>query len=292
MLPSCRLTLRLRSHIRRLKCYSLQHPAYISPSPIESLRPTKLHHLQPAAHIHTQPIFPMSGLLIVFGEPGSAVADAEFNDWYDNEHIPLRLPVASFRSWSRWAATDARAPTYMAMYDLASPASVHDPAYASLADTRSAREKDIIARLAVLDRRIYERLPVPIPPKDGEAYEVEKPGPFMMFVSVDVPEGAEEDFGKWYDEEHVPLFSKMPEWVRTTRWVYKEGGASGTDDALKPKDGRPQKFLALHEWTDLGVKETEAFKAAIATEWSQKSMTGAISMDIREFKLLKTWKRD
>ena len=36
----------------------------------------------------------------------SGIAEDEFNDWYDLEHIPQRLDVAGFLACERWIAAD------------------------------------------------------------------------------------------------------------------------------------------------------------------------------------------
>ncbi|KAI0692589.1 hypothetical protein C8T65DRAFT_669414 [Cerioporus squamosus] len=196
------------------------------------------------------------GILLVFSDPGSAVSEAEYNDWYDNEHVPIRIPIPAFQSWSRWVAVDGQKPAYFALYDLTDI---------------DAREKDIISRIGVLDRRMYEKLDVPVPPRKGDAYDVRSPGPYVIAVLMEVPPEFEEDLNNWYNEEHVDLLSKAPQWVRTTRYV--------------------PKYLALHECTDPSVVEAEEFKAALATPWSKKVMEYATVFDKRFFKLHKTWDR-
>ncbi|RPD60483.1 hypothetical protein L226DRAFT_386838 [Lentinus tigrinus ALCF2SS1-7] len=229
------------------------------------------------------------GILLVFSDPGSAVSEAEYNDWYDNEHVPLRIPIPAFQSWSRWVAVDGEKPAYFALYDLTDLDAINQPPYSILPQTRSDREKDIISRIGVLDRRGYEKVDVPVPPRKGAAYDVRSPGPYISAVLMDVPPEFEEDLNKWYNEEHTELLSKAPQWVRTTRYVYRDGGVSGNDESLKPK--KVPKFLALHEWTDPSIVEAEEFKAALATPWTKKVTEYATVFDKRFFKLHKTWER-
>ena len=234
----------------------------------------------------------MSGLLLVYSEPGPAVSPEEYNNWYDNEHVPLRLPIPSFHSWSRWVAADGKQPSYVAIYDIDSPDSINDSAYTSLASTRSEREKSIIARLALLDRRAY-RLHEPVhPPKAGDAYDVRKPGPFLSITAMDIPEEHVAEFNQWYNEEHIPLFSKVPGWVRTRRFVFEEGAASGTDESLRPTGGRPQRFVALHEWERKEAVGSEEHKAAVSTPWTVKFKGIATRFEPRLFKLWKSWERE
>ncbi|KAI1788035.1 hypothetical protein LXA43DRAFT_670343 [Ganoderma leucocontextum] len=234
----------------------------------------------------------MTGLLFVYSEPGSAVSAEQFNDWYDNEHVPLRIRIPGFHSWSRWISTDGKQPSYLAIYDIDSTSTVNEPPYSSLADTRSDREKNIIDRVALLDRRAYSVHEPVHPPKAGDAYDVRKPGPYMSSVAMDIPDEHVAEFHKWYDEEHIPLFSKIPGWVRTRRFVFEEGAARGTEESLKPEGGRPQTFIALHEWETPDAVGSEEYKAAVSTPWTLKFKGIAARFEPRVFKLWRSWDRE
>ena len=113
-----------------------------------------------------------TGLLFVFGEVGTDVRDDEFNgwywlfgeviclnnsvDWYDNEHAPARLTVPGIKNALRYKALDDECPTYIAMYDTESPFTLQSDEYRSLALGASHRERELIRRLDILNRRIYE----------------------------------------------------------------------------------------------------------------------------------------
>ncbi|EIW57247.1 uncharacterized protein TRAVEDRAFT_168885 [Trametes versicolor FP-101664 SS1] len=230
----------------------------------------------------------MPGLLLVYSEPGAAVPDAEFNDWYDNEHVPLRLPIPGIHSWSRWAAADGARPTYAALYDLASPAVISEPPYADLAGTRSARETDIFARVALLDRRTYTLREPVFPPKAGAAYDARAPGPYAVVVEVEVKPETEDEFNKWYEEEHIPLLAKVPGWVRSRRFVLEDAAAAGPEATA----GTPPKHLTIHEWEGLEAMETKEFKEAVSTPWMQKIQeTAIVDARRRVLKFVRSWDR-
>jgi hypothetical protein len=65
----------------------------------------------------------------------------------------------------------------------------------------------------------------------------------------------EAEFHRWYDEEHTPLFARVPGWRRTARYVLR---ASSMDRA---------RFLALHEWMGEEAFESEEFRHATGTKW-------------------------
>ena len=61
----------------------------------------------------------------------SNVAEDEFNDWYDLEHIPERQRVPGFLTLQRWISAD-NAKQSVATYDLDSLAVLQSPAYRAI----------------------------------------------------------------------------------------------------------------------------------------------------------------
>lgn len=96
------------------------------------------------------------GFLAVLSEPGEVGLD-EFQDWYNNEHVPLRLNhIPSFLTGARFEAVDSEKPSWIALYDIDSSATFIDPSYTRLRENRSPREAALVKRLDVLDRRTCE----------------------------------------------------------------------------------------------------------------------------------------
>ena len=87
------------------------------------------------------------GYLLVYGDPGTTLSEDEFHGWYDNEHVPLRVAIPAFTSWARWKAADGAKPGWAASYDLTSYDELDKPPYATLAETRSEREKRVCHQL-------------------------------------------------------------------------------------------------------------------------------------------------
>ncbi|EIW53839.1 uncharacterized protein TRAVEDRAFT_51581 [Trametes versicolor FP-101664 SS1] len=232
----------------------------------------------------------MPALLFVYSDPGTAVPDATFNDWADNEHVPLRVAIPGFETWSRWIAADGESPPYTTLYGIASPEVLSSPPYTDLAKTRSERETAIVSKLALLDRRTYTLREPVYPPKNGAAYDPLKPGPYMSVVEIEVKEGAEDEFNKWYDEEHVPMLAKVPGWMRSRRFVLEAAGATGSEAA---DVGRPPKYLAIHEWESLAALETDELKEAVSTSWMAKLVeTAFVEERRRAFKFMRSWDRE
>lgn len=231
----------------------------------------------------------MAGLLFVLCEPGPAVSEEELNDWLDNEHIPLRLPIPGFQSWSRWTAVDGAKPAHASLYDLSHPSVLTEPPYTDLAATRSEREASILARFALLDRRTYTLREPVYPPAAGAAYDPAKPGPFISVVEIAVKPEGQDEFDRWYEEEHIPMIAKAPGWLRSRRFVLEDAGATGPE----AKEGRPPRNLAVHEWESPAAFESAEFKAAVSTPWMAKLReTALVEARRRVFKFVRSWDRE
>lgn len=232
-------------------------------------------------------------MLFVFVEVGDAVSDSEFQDWYNNEHIPLRTALPGFGASTRLVQADGKTPTWSAVYDVENAEYLRTEAYTNLAKTRSAREADLLRRIAFLERRIYtlnEGAPRTVD-ENFEGYvegEGAQPPTTLVSVSIDVPPEYEMEFNRWYDEEHVPMLSKVPGWLRSRRFVLADSSVMGTSiEGYKP----PCKFLALHDYASPDGLDGPEWKAATSTPWREKVFGKVERIERRVFKVYKTFTR-
>ena len=98
---------------------------------------------------------PPPALLVAFSEPGEAIPEVEFNDWYNNEHIPPTLSVPTFLSWRRVEAIDGKSPRWGAYYDTTSFDEIQS--YLATGIESSEREKKIFAQMEYLQCRIFSK---------------------------------------------------------------------------------------------------------------------------------------
>lgn len=213
-------------------------------------------------------------LFYVYSDPGSVPED-EFNDWYDNEHVPARLGVAGFGPVRRYRALDGQKPPWLALYEMA-PGTLDTPEYKALWENSSEREKSVVSRLAALDRRVFEPISEDRPAARPAPADGEDPAPVVMSVSMSVPEGSEDDVTAWYTDEHIPMLLAVPGWRRIRRYRL----TVGTGPVL----------LSLHEVDGQHVFEQDAYKEAIATPWRDRIVASAIGREKRTFGLHKAWK--
>ena len=102
---------------------------------------------------------PNKGLLLTMTETPPDV-EAEFNDWYDTEHLPERLAIPGFVSARRWVA-DAKPGQgkYLATYELESPAVLASPAYlARFRDAPTPWTRRMLGSCTVFKRWACEQL--------------------------------------------------------------------------------------------------------------------------------------
>jgi hypothetical protein len=99
-------------------------------------------------------------LLFVLSSPGSVPLE-EFNDWYDNEHVPARLATSGFGSIARFRASDGLVPEWLATYEI-TPGLLGTPAYQALVANGSAREKSSRPRWRYRTVGCTRRSPTPV----------------------------------------------------------------------------------------------------------------------------------
>ncbi|TCD68108.1 hypothetical protein EIP91_011561 [Steccherinum ochraceum] len=228
--------------------------------------------------------------LVVFAEPGAGVSDELFNDWYNNEHVPLRVDTPTFKSWVRLEALDGKTPRYGAAYDLTSFEDTRIPPYTTLAETRSEREKKIFAASELFDRRIYDlydQSPVTPP---SSLFDPKKAAPVMLFMGLEIKEGAEDELLKYSLEVQIPLLSKCPGWVRSRLFRLREAGYVGVAAAKQKKS--PCKYLAVHEWADGDFASRPEFQAAFNAPQREQIMGQVVDTEQRAFKLTKQWTKE
>src|SRR5262245_13681833 len=97
----------------------------------------------------------MQGSTILFSEmtPDASWED-EFNDWYDHEHIPLRMALPGFRSAQRYRVEGTR--NYLVVYEMDSPAVLSSPAYLTLKNNPSDRTRRMLNSVTGFTRYIAE----------------------------------------------------------------------------------------------------------------------------------------
>jgi hypothetical protein len=88
--------------------------------------------------------------------------DAEFNRWFDEEHLPERLSCPGFMRGRRYRAVEGEH-RYLALYELESPAVLESAEYLAMASPSAWTQRVQPGWLRVV-RDVYEDITPAIPP--------------------------------------------------------------------------------------------------------------------------------
>jgi hypothetical protein len=171
----------------------------------------------------------------------SNVAEDEFNDWYDTEHIPERQRVPGFLVCQRWIGADNPRQS-VATYDLVSLAVLQGPGYRAIGgENLSPWSKRVTARVQRLLRFEGDQI---LP---GDRVAPENAGGLLLVGMTPAP-AVETAFNAWYDTEHVPALARVPGVLSARRFRTAAGG--------NPK------HVALYHLASPGVVDGAEWKAA------------------------------
>lgn len=179
----------------------------------------------------------------------SAVAEDEFNDWYDTEHLPQRLRVEGFINAERWIGADDPKIAF-ATYDLESFDVLQSaPHLAFTGANQSPWSKRVEGKMKKLGRFVGDQI---LP---GNLVAPQNAGG-LLFFAMNVEPQAEDEFNDWYNTEHIPQLAAVPGCLCARRF---KGDGSAT-----------QKYFAIYHLTGPEVSKSKAWKAAVATPWTAK----------------------
>ncbi|KAL2826093.1 Thiolase, N-terminal domain-containing protein [Aspergillus cavernicola] len=205
---------------------------------------TLLHQLQPGEY-----------------GPRPSLPNAQFHDWYNSEHGPLRLRLPFVTNGFRYRAVDDLDPEWLALYDITEMEELTRPTYLALRGDgiKTPREKATMAQIAV-DRKLYDLL------QDEKAADFQPledqpdttaAGHVLISNTTTLADPANEDELKcWYKDEHIPMLSRVPGWRRSRLFL---------TTSIDPNARR--EFIALHEFTPQNGLGGPEHKAATDTPW-------------------------
>lgn len=179
----------------------------------------------------------------------SGIAEDEFNDWYDLEHVPERQRVPGFLALQRWiGAEDPK--TSVAIYDLQTIAVLQSPEYQAIGGQNlSVWSKRVTAKCQRILRFEGEQV---LP---GDKVSAQGAGGLLMFGMNVAPE-AEADFNDWYNQEHLPNLAAVPGVLSARRFRATQGTHN------------THKYVALYHLSSPEVVVSAEWKKAVETPWT------------------------
>lgn len=196
------------------------------------------------------------------------------------------MTIPGFSSAARYKSTDAKPPSWVAIYDMDSPDVALSEAYTALRNNASANEKSIISRLTLLNRRIYSHLAT----LESPQFNPNSPAKFMLTVAMQPTPENEAEFNRWYTEEHLGLLSKVPGFLRARRFkVVSHLELAGKADPSLAKT--PPSYIAVYDWDRDSYTDTPEFASAISTPWSVRIRESIVEVDLKPFAFHKSFSR-
>ena len=92
-----------------------------------------------------------------------------------------------------------------------------------------------------------------------------KRGKGIFLVYTDIPAQHEDEFNKWYNEEHLPELLAVPGILDAARYVAVKGGP---------------KYLAAYELENVDVMQSDAFKNRPRTPWGERVSPSVIGQNL------------
>jgi hypothetical protein len=174
--------------------------------------------------------------------------DREFDAWYAEEHVPLRMDVPGFVSALRARAVQGE-PSHLVIYHLKSREVLSTPKYKEVKDNPSELTRHMLGNAAAFTRFTGDLIS-----DTGDS----EPGRYLYLVTFGVPEDFQEEFDAWYERDHLRRLMRNPDWLRCRRYAIADSDPAGVTRA------------AVHELAELSALSSPEREAARGTPWRSR----------------------
>lgn len=169
-----------------------------------------------------------------------------FNQWYDEEHIPLRMRIPGFVSAQRYRSTD----NYLALYELQSLAAFSTPEFKAVKAQASDTTNWMLANVKGFTRYLGDLIGVA-----GSRLDDAMDAPLLHATLHNVPQQALRDHDEWHERDHVPALLRSSDCLAIRRFAVTAG--------------EPQAFnrLTLYHLQSASPLASDAFAGATRSPW-------------------------
>lgn len=198
------------------------------------------------------------GILYTLVSPGQTASTEQVHAWFTT----TKSNIAGLLTATTYSALDEQKPEYLAVYELEDYSNINLSRILQDAGTKNFDSVEL---------RLYNLFSEKTSPKHALANDVAGDNGERIFRTLALQPGPElsvQDYDDWYEQEHIPLLSIVPGWLKSTRWVLKE--ASSSSNQRNEGQKKVSNFLAIHEWESLASFKTDEFKQATNTPWRDR----------------------
>ena len=169
--------------------------------------------------------------------------DADFNAWYNQEHVSDLLKMPGFLNAARYEALKG-GPRYLACYELESVEALQSPEYLEIRRNPSEWTKKI--SLSVRGRNYVRNVYTQIYPQENDVHILGRGmAPALQIGRMEVPQRVEAKYNEYYDNVRSPANLKVPGCVDIRRYHAVEGDP---------------KYMTMYEFEHEKVPETAAWQ--------------------------------
>jgi len=240
----------------------------------------------------TPPKLSGPGILYVTSRIASPDLDEKtYLKWYEDDHIAEIMQTSGISSALRYKSIDESVDKpFMVAYPMADLGFTQGEEFKKIkVHSDMLPNGGPIYDLADIDVRYYQLV---------QTYDPNGPTPEGRVKIVHTagiepgPAVEDEEFDKWYREEHLRLIAEVPGYIRSTRFklaYYRTNAQSRVLKGLPPRDADltiavPPKWFAIHEFDREDVDNAALLKTA-ETEWAKKMLKGAETVEGGKWKL-------
>jgi hypothetical protein len=169
--------------------------------------------------------------------------DADFNAWYNQEHVSDLLKMPGFLNAARYEAARG-GPRYLALYELESVEALQSPEYLEIRRNPSEWTKKM--SLSVNARSYVRNVYTQISPRENDVQMLGRGmAPALQIGRMIVPPQVEAKYNEYYDTVRTPGNLEVPGCIAVRRYHAVEG---------EPK------YLTIYEFEHEKVPETAAWE--------------------------------
>ena len=189
------------------------------------------------------------GFLAVSSHPSSQLSIEEFHEWYEEEHIPLRLNrFEEFLSGARYKEVAHRGheDRWLALYTITSPDVFSSSAYQNLRINRSDREKDVMSRIDVLTRITGEIIGTyPSGEEKTTGFKPGRPSGWVVTHGINT-RTMNGSVGDWASRIEQSVAKYREGWARTLLVLVLESGVSHYGKSVEADDKVRMPYFVVH----------------------------------------------
>jgi hypothetical protein len=184
--------------------------------------------------------------------------DADFNAWYDEEHMPDLLKLPGFLNAARYQASQG-GPRYLACYELDATEAVQSEAYQHYRRNPTTWSQRI--SLSTKGRNFCRLVGTQIYPAANDPHVLGRGmAPALQVGRMRVPQGLEAKYNEYYDTMRTPANLEVPGCLAVRRYHIVEG---------EPK------YMTVYEFEHEKVPETQGWLSRRAQDQMHEYIGGS-----------------